>query len=255
VKVILGGIALLLPLSVLAAARITDPRMPETAPKRISEHAYEIESFPNIGTVVGRTGTLVIDTGLGPRNGAVVAAQAKKLAPGNKLYLVTTHFHPEHAGGDGGFPADTVIVRSRIQQEELARDGDRMVAMFRQNSSMTEFLPENLAFRKPDVLFDKDYTLDLGGVHARIEVIGPAHTVGDQLIWVPEDRTLFTGDLAMNNDPPRFYAAGANVTVWIAALDRLAAFAPLHVVPDHGDSGDANLIRAQREFLARPATP
>jgi hypothetical protein len=43
--------------------------------------------------------------------------------------------------------------------------------------------------------------------------------------------------------------------VWIAALDRLAAFAPLHVVPDHGDSGDASLIRAQREFLTRSAAP
>jgi glyoxylase-like metal-dependent hydrolase (beta-lactamase superfamily II) len=163
--------------------------------------------------------------------------------------LVTTHFHPEHAGGDGGFPSDTVIVRSRVQQDELARDGLRGVGMFRNMPSLAEFLPQDLTFRKPDVLFDKDYTIDLGGVHARIEVIGPAHTVGDQLIWIPEDRTLFTGDLAMNNDPPRFYAEGANATVWVAALDRLAAFEPLHVVPDHGDSGDIGLIRTQREYM------
>jgi glyoxylase-like metal-dependent hydrolase (beta-lactamase superfamily II) len=246
-------LGLLLPLTVLAAGRISDPHMPESAPKRISGHVYEIESFPNVGIVVGRNATLVVDTGLGPKNGAIVAAQAKKLAKGSKLYLVTTHFHPEHAAGDGGFPKDTVIVRSRVQQDELERDDGRMVQAFRGRADNAEFLPEGLAFRKPDQLFDRDTTLDLGGVHARIEVIGPAHTIGDQLIWIPEDRTLFTGDLAMKDDPPRRYADGANATVWIAALDRLAAFNPAHVVPDHGDSGDIGLIRSQRTFLSSQA--
>lgn len=242
--------ALLLPLAAVAG-RITDPHMPETAPKRISAHVYEIESFPNVGIVVGDTATLVIDTGLGPRNGAVVAAQARKLSRGSKLYLVTTHYHPEHAAGDGGFPKDTVVVRSRAQQAELARDGEHFVALFRSRPEYAEFLPEGLTFRQPDQLFDRDTTLDLGGVHARIELIGPAHTVGDQLIWIPEDRTLFTGDLAMKDDPPRRFAEGANAKVWIAALDRLAALAPLHVVPDHGDPGDIGLIRAERDFLAK----
>lgn len=245
-------LALLLPFAALAA-RINDPRMPESAPKRISEHVYEIESFPNVGIVVGNTATLVIDTGLGPKNGAIVAAQAAKLAKGTKLYLVTTHFHPEHAAGDGGFPKDTMIVRSRAQQQELERDGERTMQVFRGRPGNAEFLPPGLTFRKPDQLFDRDTTLDLGGVHARIELIGPAHTIGDQLIWIPEDRTLFTGDLAMKDDSPRRYADGANATVWIAALDRLAAFDPLHVVPDHGDSGDVGLIRSQRVVLSGQA--
>jgi glyoxylase-like metal-dependent hydrolase (beta-lactamase superfamily II) len=244
------SICVLLPLTALAA-RITDPRLPETAPRRISEHVWEIEGFPNIGIVVGRSATLVVDTGLGPRNGAIAARQAAKLKPGAKLYLVTTHFHPEHAAGDGGFPADTVIVRSRIQQQELERDGADMVARFRARADNAEFLPAGLAPRKPDLLFDQEHTFDLGGIHARILLVGPAHTLGDQVVWIPEDRTLLTGDLAMDNDPPQRYAAGASAAVWIAALDRLAALSPLHVVPDHGDPGDIGLIRRQREFLTK----
>ena len=245
------SLCLLLPLTALAA-RITDPRLPDTAPKRISEHVWEIEGFPNVGIVVGRNATLVVDTGLGPRNGATVAAQAAKLKPGAKLYLVTTHAHPEHTSGDGGFPAGTVILRSRVQQQELDSTGAAMIQRFRSRAENQEFLPEGVTTRTPDVLFDKDYALDLGGVHARIEVVGPAHTLGDQVIWIPEDRTLFTGDLAMDNDPPQRFAAGADAKVWIAALDRLAAFKPLHVVPDHGDPGDANLISREREFLSKP---
>jgi glyoxylase-like metal-dependent hydrolase (beta-lactamase superfamily II) len=234
------------------AARIMDPRMPEK-PRQISQHVYEIESYPNVGIIVGRTATLVVDTGLGPRNGAIVAQQARKLSKGRKLYLVTTHFHPEHAAGDGGFPAETILVRSRVQQKELESDGDRMLTRFRSNPAFAEFLPEGITFRTPNQLFDKDMTLDLGGVHARIELIGPTHTVGDQLIWIPEDQTLFTGDLAMKDDPPRNYAQGASREAWITALDRLAAFRPLHVVPDHGEPGDIGLIQSQREFLVKQA--
>lgn len=247
-------LGLLLPLTTLAAGRINDPHIPDIAPRRISAHVYEIESFPNVGIVVGNDATLVVDTGLGPKNGAIVAAQAAKLAKGRKLYLVTTHFHPEHAAGDGGFPKDTVIVRSRVQQQEIERDGERVVQAFRSRPDNAEFLPQGLTFRKPDQLFDRDTTLDLGGVHARIEVIGPAHTQGDQLVWIPEDRALFTGDLAMKDDPPRRYAEGASAEVWIAALDRMAAFNPLHVIPDHGDSGDIGLIRSQRNFLSGTTT-
>lgn len=244
------ALCLLLPLSA-QAVRITDPQLPDAAPKRISEHVWEIEGFPNIGIVVGRNATLVIDTGLGPDNGAIAAKQAAKLRPRARLYLVTTHFHPEHTVGDGGFPAKTVIVRSRVQQEELDRNGSAMVERFRSRAENVPFLPEGLTTRRPDVLFDREHSLDLGGVHARILLVGPAHTLGDQVIWVPEDRTLLTGDLAMDNDPPQRYAAGANAAVWIAALDRLAALDPLHVVPDHGDAGDINLIRLQRELLAK----
>src|SRR4051794_36326114 len=54
---------------------------------------------PNIGFVVGDRATLVVDTGLGRRNGEYVLAQAKRLANGRPLYLTTTHFHPEHGFG------------------------------------------------------------------------------------------------------------------------------------------------------------
>src|ERR1700683_286036 len=67
---------------------------------KVSEHVWAIMGFPNIAIVVGDRATLVVDTGLGPRNGATIARVAAKLAPSNqKLFLTTTHFHPEHAAG------------------------------------------------------------------------------------------------------------------------------------------------------------
>ncbi len=72
-----------------------NPLLPENATKRISDHVYVIMGFPNVGIVVGNRATLVVDTGLGPRNGAIAAREAAKLAKNPTLYLTTTHFHPE----------------------------------------------------------------------------------------------------------------------------------------------------------------
>jgi len=72
---------------------------------QVSEHGWAIMGFPNIAVIAGSRATLVVDTGLGPRNGATAARIAAKLAPANqKLFLTTTHFHPEHAAGEAGSP-------------------------------------------------------------------------------------------------------------------------------------------------------
>lgn len=72
----------------------------------------------------------VVDTGLGRRNGATVAKVARQLAPHNRLFLTTTHFHPEHAAGVLGFPLDTVLIRDQVQQDEMDRHGEEMVSLF-----------------------------------------------------------------------------------------------------------------------------
>ncbi|HEU4619221.1 MAG TPA: MBL fold metallo-hydrolase [Gammaproteobacteria bacterium] len=229
----------------------SDPAIPETAPKQVSEHVYVIEAFPNVGFVVGNDATLVVDTGLGPKNGAIVAKAAQKLSKGGKLYLTTTHFHPEHAAGDAGFPADTILIRPRVQQQELEQDGERIVERFRERPAFAAYL-DGVTFRKPDVLFDDEYRLDLGGVHARLMWLGPAHTKGDEQIFVEEDRTLLSGDLAMKDRPPRNFAEGSSAEAWVAILEKLAALDPVHVVPDHGPIGDASLISDQIAQMTKP---
>jgi len=227
----------------------TAPQLAANAVQRISEHVYAISGFPNIGIVIGDQASLVIDTGLGPRNGASIAQEIKKLAKTSKLYLATTHFHPEHAAGEAGFPSGTILIRSKIQQRELARDHGKSVAMFARNPDYAPYL-QGVSFRRPDILFDQQYRLDLGGVHVRLMWLGPAHTRGDQEFFVEEDRALFTGDLAMKDIHPRNYVQGSSWQTWIAILDKLAALQPLYVLPDHGAFGDARLISEQRAYLS-----
>ena len=76
--------------------------------------------MPNVGYVVGDRAVLVIDTGLGPPNGAAVYEVAKKLGGAKAVYLVTTHVHPEHDLGAQAFPATATLIRSTAQVKDIA---------------------------------------------------------------------------------------------------------------------------------------
>lgn len=218
---------------------------------QVSTHAWTIKGSPNIGIVVGSRATLVIDNGLGSRNGKIVSGIAMSLSPQtNKLYLTTTHYHAEHATGDGGFPPGTVLVRSRVQQAELEAEGQAVIDMFSSRSAEDRALLADHRYLKPSILFDNDYRLDLGDVSVRLMWFGPAHTKGDTLILVEPDSVLFSGDVVQNKTGPYFFCGECTPKSWLTVLDRVAPLDPKIVVPDHTPPGDASLIAQERDFMA-----
>ncbi|MBV8843529.1 MAG: MBL fold metallo-hydrolase [Bryobacterales bacterium] len=111
--------------------------------------------------VAGNNATLVVDTGLGPRNGATIAKVAKKLAPNNKLYLTTTHFHPEHAAGEPGFPPGAMLIRNKMQQDEIEKHRGEIIATFSSRNEVQPELLPNVKLRPPDEIFEKERKRDL----------------------------------------------------------------------------------------------
>ena len=225
------------------------PILPENAMTHVSEHVYAIMGFPNIGIVVGNRATLVVDTGMGPRNGATVVHEAEKLANNPKLFLTTTHYHPEHATGEQVFPPHTVLIRDAVQQEDMERRGAEFIEMFRSRSALNRELLQDVKLRTPDIIFDREVTLDLGGVTARLFWLGAAHTKGDELIFVNEDSTLLSGDIVQNKLVPNMPNEDSSPKSWLAILDQLAPLKPRFIVPDHGPLGDGSLIAQERAFL------
>ena len=193
-----------------ATAPAVTPPPPMVKPgelRKVSDHVQiipddSVQLVPNVGYVVGDKAVLVIDTGMGPKNGAAVSEIAQKLAGGTRaVYLVTTHFHPEHDLGAQAFPASTKLIRSEDQQKDIAEFGLQTAKVFASRGPVYADLLKDVDFRKPDTTFAKDYDLDLGGVHAKLTAMGPNHTRGDLAIWVEPDHVLFTGDIAMKAQP------------------------------------------------------
>jgi glyoxylase-like metal-dependent hydrolase (beta-lactamase superfamily II) len=243
----------LLLLGALAAAVVTAQNQPVLGEDtvKVSEHVWAIMGWPNIAIVAGKRATLVVDTGLGPRNGATIARVAAKLAPGNqKVFLTTTHFHPEHAGGDAGFPAGTILVRNAVQQREMELHGTEMIELFAGRSAQNKELLANATLRTPDITFEQEAQLDLGGVTARLLWFGGAHTKGDELTFVEPDRTLISGDVVQNKIVPGIFRDGGTPSSWLAVLDKVAALNPLHVLPDHSAPGDGTMVAQEKQFIS-----
>ena len=223
---------------------------------KVSDHVWAIVGgSPNVGIVVGANATLVVDTGLGPRNGATVAKVAKRLAPNNKLYLTTTHFHPEHAAGEPGFPAGTMLIRNKAQQDDMEKHGQEMINQFASHSEQQRELLSNVKLRPPDETFDKERKLDLGGgVTARLLWFGGGHTKGDELIFVDPDKTLISGDIVQNKVVPAIVGDGGTPSSWIAVLDQVEKLGVLHVLPDHSAIGDGSLVTQEKAFIVDART-
>jgi glyoxylase-like metal-dependent hydrolase (beta-lactamase superfamily II) len=217
---------------------------------KVSEHVSTIIGFPNIGIVVGQSATLVVDTGMGPRNGAVVAELAGKLSHNSRLYLTTTHFHPEHAAGEPGFPPGTILIRNAVQQQDMRQHGEEMLNFFRDLSPQNKELLANVRLREPDILFQKEATIDLGGVTARLMWLGEAHTKGDELILIEPDGTLISGDVVQNKTIPGIFRDGGTPATWLAVLDQLVPLNVAHVLPDHSAPGPGSLVSDERAFIA-----
>jgi glyoxylase-like metal-dependent hydrolase (beta-lactamase superfamily II) len=239
-----------------AAAQAPPPPIVKTEGLRqVSPHVHiipdnSVPGVPNVGIIVGTRAALVVDTGLGPPNGAAVLAVTQKLAGARELYLVTTHVHPEHDLGAQAFPATTRLIRSTGQIKDIAEFGLRLAKLFATRSPVHAKLLDGADFRKADITFEQAYSLDLGGVQAQLLAMGANHTRGDTAIWVTPDRILFAGDVAMQAQPA-FASPYSTSRQWQASLDKLEALEPALVVPSHGPTGEiATLITGYRTYLA-----
>jgi glyoxylase-like metal-dependent hydrolase (beta-lactamase superfamily II) len=247
--------AILCLLCFLAFQAHAQPLVKEGKTVKISEHVHVIPDelvpmVPNVGIVVGTKATLVVDPGLGRRNGEAVLREARKLSANTELYIVNTHFHPEHATGDAGFPPEAKVVRAAVQQQELEEMGMQMVLKFAGMSPVAaELLQGVTGFRKPAEVFDKEKTIDLGGVRVRLVRLGPGHTRGDTVFFVEPDRVLFSGDLTMSRIFPSFATPQSRAGSWLASLDAMAALGAQRLVPAHGELADASAIGQYRDYF------
>jgi glyoxylase-like metal-dependent hydrolase (beta-lactamase superfamily II) len=125
-----------------------------------------------------------------------------------------------------------------------------MIDMFSSRSAENKELLAGVVLRPPDVTFDQEATVDLGGVTARLLWFGGAHTKGDELTFVEPDRTLVSGDVVQNKTMPNIFGDGGTPATWLAVLDKVDALNAAHVLPDHSAPGDGSLVSEERSLIS-----
>jgi cyclase len=185
----------------------------------------------NAGAVTGPDGTLVVDTcATEARTRRFLDALAEATDGAPLRYAVNTHEHGDHTYGNSLLPEDTVLIGHPAMREHLLRD-----PLLDRGAVHWAPVPDwgGVTRRVPAVTVGSELTLYLGG--RRIDVIhpdGPAHTSGDLVVWLPEERVLFAGDLLFVGLTPLVF--GGSVEGALRSLEWLAAFGPDTVVPGHG---------------------
>lgn len=226
----------------------------EGVTEKLTDHVWAIPDgsaslVPNVGIIVGKKAVLVVDTGMGTRNAGTVLREVAKVAAGKPVYLVTTHVHPEHDMGAHAFPKDSKLIRSMNQVAAIAAGaGTSLVPLFASRSELNAELLKDAHHRDADILFQDEYTLDLGGLKANICDMGTNHTLGDTAVLV--DGVLFSGDVAMKPQPA-FVNPAAKISHWLRSLDRLQEMKPKIIVPSHGPFGGVEIISGYRTYLTR----
>ena len=213
-----------------------------------------VQLVPNVGVIGGKEAVLVVETGMGPGNAERVLRFAEEYARGRRLYLTTTHFHPEHAFGAAVFAGRATYLVNRAQAEDTRVKGPGYLEMFRGMGPGIARQLEGVELTGPDLVHDGTYDLDLGGRVVRLRATGRAHSLGDQVVTVPDAGVMFTGDLVEARQfaifpwfPP--HDTDVSGTRWLSVMEELREENPGTVVPGHGEAGGPGLLTDVRDYL------
>lgn len=219
--------------------------------------------WSNAGFVRDGDASLLVDTLFDePLTAIMLAAlrDATGIAPDDIAYLVNTHANGDHTHGNA-LVARAEVIASAAAAREMAelppaalaqlKAGGAAGALGEAGSFFAEiFAPFDFTKargRAPTRTFERRLDLHIGDKAVELHMLGPAHTAGDVLVWVPADRTVFTGDLLFIGGTPIMWAGP--VGNWLAACDRILELDALNIVPGHGPMTDATGVRRVQAYL------
>ncbi|HEU0225069.1 MAG TPA: MBL fold metallo-hydrolase [Steroidobacteraceae bacterium] len=219
--------------------------------------------WSNAGLVRDGNDSLLVDTLFDePLTAMMLQAfeRATGIAPGRIRLLVNTHANGDHTHGNALVP-NAEVIASAAAAREMAEYPPALVAKLKAGGAAGAlgeagtyfaeiFAPFDFAGargRAPTRTFEKRLDLTVGDKAVELHMLGPAHTAGDVLVWVPHDRAAFTGDLLFVDVTPIMWAGP--VGNWLAACDRILALGAKHIVPGHGPMTDAAGVRRLQQYL------
>lgn len=206
----------------------------------------EHKAGSNAGFVIGDDGVLVVDAFFNVEAARALVAEIHRLTPKPIRYVVNTHYHMDHTGGDQALrDAGAIIIAHRnvrgwVRSDNANLFGDRITPALRAQIA---------ALPLPDLVTDKDLTVWLGNRKVVVRTV-LGHTGGDLTIFVPDSKVLFCGDLLWRKIPPNLI--DGSVREWTATdadFAHMPDAAHMTYVPGHGDVAGLRDVEDFRAYL------
>ena len=200
-----------------------------------SAWAYTAEGDPNTGVIVGEDAVMIIDATATPVMAQDVIRHVRQITDKPIKYVTLTHYHAVRVLGASGYKKEGLqdIIASKQTRELIVERGqqdmDSEIGRFPRLFNAVESVP---GLTWPTVVFDKELALWMGELEVRIMHLGRGHTKGDTVVWLPQQKILFSGDLVEAD--AACYTGDAYLADWPATLDALAALHPEKMIPGRG---------------------
>jgi glyoxylase-like metal-dependent hydrolase (beta-lactamase superfamily II) len=217
--------------------------------------------YSNAGLITFTDGALLVDTLIDlPLTREMLSALRRATPAAQRIRTVlNTHAHPDHTGGNSLLPDAEIIASEATAAEMVAmQDGpmQRIISHWQEFGEAGAFLHEVLGsrfaledvpFKAPTRTFSQELTLHADGREIRLIKVGPAHTQGDTLTYLPADRIVFTGDIVFHKVHPLL--GDGSCDAWIAACELILTWDVEVVVPGHGPITDKTGVRELRDYF------
>jgi cyclase len=201
--------------------------------EKIGPHLYayisDNDGSSNSTFLVRADGILVVDTGLDEREGEKLLAAIRHISAAPVRYIVNTHYHPDHQGANGVVGPNAVILSTAFTREATLR----LMAQMKKRGSQAG--GPQVPFRPATLTFDKKITVYLDDEPVEIYATGPGHTMGDAVVYFPEEKSVAAGDLFMNRSCPAMDKG--SVKNWIHTLAWMLTLPAELYVPGHFELG------------------
>ncbi len=193
-------------------------------------YAYisENDASANSTFLVSDRGILVVDTGLNAQEGGKLLAEIRRVSPAPVRWIVSTHYHQDHRGGNGIVGPDAIVISTAYTRDHVARSNPRQDTV--------------------TVAERGQISLYVGAHEVRIYQPGPAHTMGDLVVYFPDQRAIATGDLFLTNSCPAMDQG--DLENWIGALNHMLSLPLELVVPGHFELATTNELGRFRDYLS-----
>jgi len=172
----------------------------------------------------------------------------KRITGKEPTFLINTHNHADHVIGNQVFSPPAAIIAHENVREVLLRDGRAIIDRVAQTRPALSAELKEARIVAPQITYQNVLTLYLGGRTIQLIHPGKAHTLGDTIVFLPEAKVLFAGDLLFNHIVPPIMGDSAG---WIAAIERIESMDIQTIIPGHGFMSTKQEIVDLKQFLIK----
>lgn len=243
-RVMIAGLVIAACVTVPARAQQQDFSQVQIKTTKVASNFYTLDgSGGRIGVLAGPDGVLMVDSQFAPLGDKIVAA-IKQISDGRIRYLINTHVHPDHIGGNEniGKLGAAIVARQNLRA--------RMVKPAAQANGQPGVPAPVMAL--PTVTYDAPMTLYMNGEEVRLIPVPAAHTDGDTMVYFANANVIMTGDFYRSTGYPNIDRNnGGTMTGMLAGFDAIVSLArpDTKIVPGHGAIVDKTAVAAHKTMM------